>query len=234
MAEQEFDRFALDYGSVLEHHTRIGGEKTGYFARYKVQTVRDDVGSIESAHIRRILDFGCGVGQSIPYFRELFPASKLLGFDVSEDSIAIARASYATEAAFTCSREGQRLEIEDESIDLVFTACVLHHIPHAQHPEILKELWRVLKPGGKLFIFEHNPLNPLTVKIVNECPFDKNAVLIGSGVMRGRLITAGFAKTRISYCLFVPGWLRMVRFIESFLKWCPAGAQYYAVGTKGK
>ena len=40
------------------------------------------------------------------------------------------------------------------------------------------ELKRVLRAGGACVIFEHNPLNPLTVQAVNTCPFDENAVLI--------------------------------------------------------
>jgi hypothetical protein len=43
MSKQEFDRFASEYETLLERHTRIGGEETGYFASYKVQTVRDVV-----------------------------------------------------------------------------------------------------------------------------------------------------------------------------------------------
>jgi ubiquinone/menaquinone biosynthesis C-methylase UbiE len=232
MSKQEFDRFASEYETLLERHTRIGGEETGYFASYKVQTVRDVVARRGETGKIRILDFGCGVGQSTPFFRQLFPQAELLGADVSSDSITIAQKRNGAMARYRVFGEDEPLPYEDNSIDIAFTACVLHHIPHADHPRVLQELRRVLKPGGLLFVFEHNPLNPLTVKIVKECPFDENAVLIRAGLMKERMVAAGFETVRLRYCLFIPGWLHWLRPIESALTWCPAGAQYYAMGRK--
>ncbi len=229
--EPEFDRFAGSYEEVLGRHTRIGGEETGYFASYKVAAVRKRVAT--DGEGLRILDFGCGVGQSIPYFHTYFPRAEILGTDVSPDSIALAEARHGGLARFSRCAEGEPLPYPDRSVDVVFTACVLHHIPHADHPAMMREMHRVLKPGGVLFVFEHNPLNPLTVKIVNECPFDDNAVLIRAGSLSGRLREAGFVDVRASYCLFVPGWLRWLRPLEAVLTWCPLGAQYYAEGRRG-
>ena len=61
---------------------------------------------------------------------------------------------------------------------------------------------------GLLFIFEHNPLNPLTRHAVNTCPFDVNARLILAGTMRSRVHEAGFAAPRIRYRIFFPHQLR--------------------------
>ena len=41
----------------------------------------------------------------------------------------------------------------------------------------MKEINRVLKLGGRLYFFEHNPWNPFTRFLVRTCPFDKNAQL---------------------------------------------------------
>ena len=54
----------------------------------------------------------------------------------------------------------------------------MHHIKKKDRRRILRELFRVLKPSGRLVIFEHNTLNPVTRKLVNECPFDVDAILI--------------------------------------------------------
>jgi SAM-dependent methyltransferase len=234
MSEQEFDRFASEYETVLGRHTRIGGEETGYFAWYKVQAVRDVVAPRGDAGKIRILDFGCGVGQSTPFFSQQFPQAELLGADVSSDSIAVAQRRNGTLARYTVFGEDEPLPYDDNSIDIAFAACVFHHIPHANHPRVLQDIRRVLKPGGFFFVFEHNPLNPLTVKIVNECPFDENAVLIRAGLMKQRIVAADFGAVRVRYCLFIPGWLSWLRPIESALTWCPAGAQYYALGRKGR
>jgi SAM-dependent methyltransferase len=232
MAQQEFDRFATEYETTLERHTRIGGEETSYFASYKVQAVRDAVALRGETGKIRILDFGCGVGQATPFFKQYFPQAELLGADVSSDSIVVAQQRNGSLAHYTLFGEDDPLPYEDGSVDIAITACVLHHIPHAHHPRVLRDIWRVLRPGGFFFVFEHNPLNPTTVKIVNQCPFDKNAVLIRAGVMKRRMTAAGFEKVRVRYCLFIPGWLRWLRPIESALTWCPAGAQYFVVGCK--
>jgi SAM-dependent methyltransferase len=232
MSEQEFDRFASDYEATLRRHTRFGGEVPSYFANYKVKAVRDNVGPIDSGAM--VLDFGCGVGQSTRFFSEMFPQALLLGADVSPNSIEIARQTHGTLAHYTCFRAGEALPYDDDSIDVAFTSCVLHHIPDADHERVLYDIHRILKPGGFFFVFEHNPLNPLTVRIVNNCPFDSNAVLIKSGVMRDKMAAAGYADIKIRYCLFFPGWLRWLRAVESLLTWCPLGAQYYAVGRKGQ
>lgn len=228
--EPEFDHFASEYEDVLDRHTRIGGEETGYFASYKVDIVHDRLGS--DGQGLRILDFGCGVGQSIPYFSKRFPKAKLLGADVSSQSIAVAEARHAALARFSHYTAGDPLPYPDSSVDVVFTACVFHHIPHEEHAMVLSEIRRVLKPGGVFFVFEHNPLNPLTMKVVNDCPFDENAVLIRAPELTRRVQQADFEGVRARYCLFVPGQLRWLRPLESALTWCPAGAQYYVEGRR--
>ncbi len=50
----------------------------------------------------------------------------------------------------------------DGYFDLVFVSCVMHHSDNEQHPGILKELARVCGEKSSLFIFEHNPRNPVT------------------------------------------------------------------------
>jgi ubiquinone/menaquinone biosynthesis C-methylase UbiE len=230
-AEPEFDQFAKDYEDVLDRATQIGGEETGHFASYKIDIVHDRVGG--DGEGLTILDFGCGVGQSTPYFAERFPKARLLGTDVSSQSIAVAESRHGPLATYTHYDAGDPLPYADASVDVAFTSCVFHHIPHDAHPAVLAEVRRVLKPGGRFFVFEHNPLNPLTMKVVNDCPFDENAVLIRAPELRRRLEQAGFEEVRARFCLFVPGQLRWLRPLESALTWCPAGAQYYVEGRRG-
>lgn len=128
--------------------------------------------------------------------------------------------------------DGQKIPYPDGSFDLVFAACVFHHIPAEMHVPLLREIERVLAPGGSFFIFEHNPYNPVTVRVVKECPFDENAVLISAGSMRRRLSAAGFTPHRIAYRIFFPHFLRWLRGLERYLSRLPLGAQYYAHAIK--
>ena len=81
-------------------------------------------------------------------------------------------------------------------------------------------------------IYEHNPLNPLTVRVVNSCPFDANARLIRAGMMKERLFSAGFGNATIKYRMFFPRFLRALRAAERGLVRLPLGAQYYAMALR--
>jgi hypothetical protein len=76
-------------------------------------------------------------------------------------------------------------------------------------------------------VYEHNPFNPLTVRVVNNCPFDANAKLIRASVMAKRCRDAGFREVKVKYRVFFPGFLRALRFAEGLLSWLPLGGQYY-------
>jgi ubiquinone/menaquinone biosynthesis C-methylase UbiE len=119
-----------------------------------------------------------------------------------------------------------RLPVADASFNGAFACCVFHHIDAAQHRNVLAELRRVVKPGGLLMIYEHNPLNPLTVRSVNTCPLDENAVLISARQMRRRCVDAGW-DAEYDYRVFFPAMLKRLRGLENHLRWLPLGAQYY-------
>ena len=82
-------------------------------------------------------------------------------------------------------------------------------------------------------IWEHNPINPFTQKIVKECVFDKDAVLISSKELKQHLKAASFKKVQIIYTTFFPGILSCFNVFDSFLGWLPLGGQYLATGEKG-
>ena len=83
-----------------------------------------------------------------------------------------------------------------------------------------------------MVIWEHNPINPFTQKIVKECIFDKDAVLIHSKKIKQHLKNAKLAKVQIRYTTFFPKILSGLNIFDSFLGWLPLGGQYLAVGEK--
>jgi hypothetical protein len=118
------------------------------------------------------------------------------------------------------------IPVTDRSQDIIFSACVFHHIPHEEHIDWLTHLLRITKAGGLLMIYEHNPLNPLTVRAVNTCPFDVNARLINASALRSAAFKAGWCKPRIHYRLFFPRVFGSLRPLEQKLGWLILGAQY--------
>ena len=116
--------------------------------------------------------------------------------------------------------------------DLIFSSGVFHHIPHQEHGLLIKHLSNLLNPNGKLVIWEHNPINPFTQKIVKECVFYKDAVLIQSKELKQHLKAASLARVRIIYTTFFPKFLSSFNIFDSFLSWFPLGGQYLATGEK--
>jgi ubiquinone/menaquinone biosynthesis C-methylase UbiE len=230
MNESEFDKFADEYQKLHAANIRLSGETPDYFARYKVEDVARLLGPDRHNDLR-ILDFGSGVGTSVPHFRELLPASRMTCLDVSTRSLDIGRARYSGQAEFLCF-DGKKIPFPDNTFDLSFAACVLHHIDHDEHPGILHEWLRVLRPGGYGVIFEHNALNPLTRQAVSNCPFDEHAVLVKAGDLVRGMRDAGFRDVSHRYRIFFPRMLRRLRVLEPCLSWLPLGAQYCIVGRK--
>jgi len=235
MQETEFDKFAEEYHALHSANIRVSGESPEYFAEYKIKDVAQ---ALNEAGARcggdlSILDFGSGIGASIGHFREFFPGARLVCLDVSQRCLNLARERFPQTADFV-RFDGETIPFADDSFDVAFAACVFHHIDDTQHGRLLAELNRILKPHGRLFVFEHNPLNPLTVHAVNTCPFDENAKLIRGGAMKRRFQVARFAEVGLRYRLFFPGPMARLRPLERFMAGIPFGAQYCVVGSKGE
>ena len=230
MDKAEFDRFADAYDDQHRDNVAVTGESPEYFAEYKIKALRQIV-EHDRIKVSRICDFGSGIGNSIPFFRRYFPDAALTSADVSERSLALGKQRYP-EAGECVLIEDNRIPSEADAFDIVFSACVFHHIPHDEHAMWLEELRRITRPGGLIAIFEHNPMNPLTLHAVNTCPFDENAKLIFARDLAKRLHAAGWASPRIQYNLFFPRALAALRPLEARLGWLPFGAQYVAVARK--
>lgn len=232
MQEAEFDRFAEAYRAQLSGVISASGEPADFFAEYKV---RDIAGVVAAQGMPSkgltILDFGAGIGNSVPFFRKHLPGCEITCTDVSKKSLALGKARFGADAAFVHA-EGGDLPFPDAAFDIILVACVLHHIGHAEHAAVLGSLRRRLTARGRLFIFEHNPLNPLTVRAVNNCAFDENARLMTSWSLAKTLATAGYSAIDTRYRIFFPGSMRKWRFLERYLRWCPLGAQYCLIARR--
>ena len=224
----EFDKFAEEYRASHAQNIKISGEEPDYFARYKIDEVVRRWRDLGKAAPAAVLDFGTGIGNSLPYLKAAFPEAKLTGVDVSEKSLAVAGQRFPGTAELV-AYDGSNPPFEPGSFDLIFSACVFHHIPQSEHVRLFSDLRKLLKPGGAAIIFEHNPVNPVTRYIVATCPFDENAVLIPAGDFVKRQREAGFAKVEAAYTGFFLGSLKALRPLERYMTAIPVGAQYYTV-----
>jgi ubiquinone/menaquinone biosynthesis C-methylase UbiE len=100
----------------------------------------------------RILDAGCGTGEAASRMAALFPAAQILGVDVIDSSLALARKRYeALASRLKFERQSiYELDAADGSFDLTVCRHVIHSIP--QPDRVLAELARVTRPGGYLHV----------------------------------------------------------------------------------
>jgi SAM-dependent methyltransferase len=117
----------------------------------------------------RILDAGCGTGEAASRLAQLFPRSTVLGVDILDHHLELARDRYralAPRLGFE-HRSIYELGLPDKSFDLTVCRHVVHSIP--QPERVYAELARVTKSGGRLHLipedygmlhFERGPADP--------------------------------------------------------------------------
>jgi SAM-dependent methyltransferase len=217
----DFDQYARDYKALVAAQTNFFDGDDDYFTRYKIDRLKEIAGDASA-----VLDFGCGIGRSMPHLRSAFPNADLVGCDPSRESLSLAREQNPREQFLSLD------EVREEPrFDVVLAACVFHHIAPGDRIDAIAYCRTRLKPGGRLVIFEHNPLNPVTQRLVSTCPFDADAVLLGMSETERRLRQSGFKIDRKAYCLFFPGALAAMRLLERWLGWLPLGGQYFVSGV---
>ena len=226
MSDAEFDRHAAGYCQQHEQTIAISGEEPAYFSEYKMRDFRALVDEVGLPVDGSYLDFGSGVGASVGPFCRLLPRARLVCADVSADSLSLSAAAHGDAVEHAWMPEGT-LPFADTQFDGAFACCVFHHIPHDPHAQAMAEIKRVLKPGGLLMVYEHNPFNPLTVRTVRNCPFDENAVLLTARQLQRIGDAAGLRRHRRDYRVFFPAALACMRPLEDWLRWLPMGAQYF-------
>jgi ubiquinone/menaquinone biosynthesis C-methylase UbiE len=94
-----------------------------------------------------ILDIGCGTGRLTSSIAAAAPACHIVATDRSATMLEQARAHFASIAAFVRA-DATRLPFRPGSFDAVFSTATFHWIP--DHERLFSEIYRVLKPGGRL------------------------------------------------------------------------------------
>lgn len=140
----EFDKYAKTYDE-------------GFMGKGSARFYKDLIQALEIKDGDAVLDVGCGTGTVLDYVSR---QKKINGFgiDVSGAMIDIARkkdcgCSFAT-------GDAGKLDFDDESMDVITACMAYHHFP--DQGGFRKEAFRVLKPGGSLYICD--PRFPATVR----------------------------------------------------------------------
>jgi ubiquinone/menaquinone biosynthesis C-methylase UbiE len=103
-----------------------------------------------------LVDAGCGPGHLISAIARKFPHVNIIGIDISPEMLNMAvnnltLSPQKTQVHFQVA-DVQHLPLTDNCLDLVVSTLSLHHWPNPE--QALNEIYRVIKPGGQLLIFD--------------------------------------------------------------------------------
>jgi len=157
---QYYERFGSRFGYrlVLGGHRHFGWYKEGAHHRSMVGAAEAMVDHLaEFADITsgsRVLDAGCGEGRTALQLATKYGA-KVSGVDIVPRSIDYAKRAAKDNANVDYRiADYNRLPFKDNTFDVVFT---LETFTHSSNPEqTLREFLRVLKPGGRIAIFDYS------------------------------------------------------------------------------
>jgi len=229
----DFDDFVSDYETIINRHAAFAGGSFEHFIGVRLSLVVE----LTRQHLPpeaplRIVDFGCGIGATEEQLSGRYPRAAITGFDISAGSIAAARRRALPNVVFQMIAPDGPMPLPDHAVDLLYSNGTFHHIPAGEHRRILAEMRRCLRPGGHVFIFENNPLNPVMRFAMKRNPFDADARMIFPRRMKRNLQAAGLTVVAQGFYCFYLKPFTFMRWSERYLRWLPLGAQYYTWATK--
>lgn len=127
---------------------------------------------------KTVLEVGCGSGLGAKIILKYFSPQKIIATDLDPRLIAIAKRNIQSKWITVEQADATKLGYKDKTFDAVFDYGVIHHIPTPEWKECLNELYRVLKPGGKVFLWDlsiesFNTIHGRIIRLLSAHPYGK-------------------------------------------------------------
>jgi SAM-dependent methyltransferase len=205
-----YDHVAHDYDQVFQPHV------AEHYLRKRTAVVRDLL-----PFGGRVLDVGCGTGALAGWIQRA--GFDVVGVDAStgmltealENGVGAVYASYSTALPF-----------EDGVFDLSLSVATMHHLETPERvADTIAEMGRVVKSGGYVLIWDHNPLNPYWPILMKRVPQDHgDERLVSVWELLDAVRQAGLRPVRAARTGLVPDfmplammpiWTRVERIVEA-------------------
>ncbi len=158
---------------------------------------------IEEADIApasRVLDLGSGTGTLTILVKQMHPTADVVGIDGDPNILAISRAKAPQRHVDVRFDEGLASELPypDASFDRVLSSLVFHHLTTENKERTLREILRVLKPGGALLIVDFGrPQNALAGAMAQLAQHLEPTGDLSRGILPEFLRRAGFEQVQV-------------------------------------
>jgi len=126
------------------------------FADERTRPARELLARVPLQYAERVVDLGCGPGNSTALLRERWPGARVIGVDSSPEMLERARQD-APDLEWVQADAGSF--VAGEELDVLFANALLQWLP--QHEQVFRRLFRQLRPGGVLAVqMPHNFAEP--------------------------------------------------------------------------
>ena len=223
----EFDQYAEDYSAALAHLSWAGESKEDFAVR-RIQWLSEHLKRIGAAP-KRVMDFGCGTGASIPFFFSVLGVESVIAVDVSSKSLEVAQRDHGSERVQFFPLDKYE---PGEPLDLVFCNGVFHHIPINDRAGAIALISKSLRPGGLFALWENNPWNPVVQLLMGFASIDRDAIKLRPSETRRLLRDGGFEVLQTDFLFIFPRMLGWFRAFEPRLAHLALGLQYQVLATK--
>ena len=195
---------ALNYSGTVDLYRNAKGMGAG--GKIGSDTIGQFVADIAQKYApelepKTILDMGCGTGEQTLAYKRRFPNAEVTGIDCARPFVRFAHGMAESEGLpmHFAEMDAGSTDFEDESFDLIVSIIMFHETTKAQVHDIMKECWRLLRPGGLVLHLDvpyQRHRMPLIKQVTNHWQVRHNGEPFWSGFaeldMKQEAIVAGF------------------------------------------
>jgi trans-aconitate 2-methyltransferase len=157
------------------------------FEDERTRPSRDLLAQIPVPNPKRVVDIGCGPGNSTELLAERWPDAQVSGFDTSPDMIEKARARLP---GVTFALANATTWTPAEPVDVIFANAVFQWLP--EHPAVFQRLMGFLAPGGALAVQMPDNLGEASHQLMSEAASEMPFAAKMAGAARQKLPPVSF------------------------------------------